>query len=176
MDILKMTSTIVVTEGLLGLRKCTINNNIKEAFMMRFILAAGLALGMGVAAHAGELDNEAGVTNKQLTGTLVLRVDSRTHQSSFVKSANGLRSESEAKALAHSAKFTAVPAGKIKSELDQEGGASSWYFYSPYQYPYYTPTYQPACNWYGNSYNPYYSYNYGNYNYYYYGYSWSYWR
>jgi hypothetical protein len=156
---------------------------MKEAFMMRFILSAALALGVSSAAFAGELDNEGGVTNKQLQGTMVLRVDTRTKASAFVKLDDSLKSKEDAQVLAHSAKFAAVPAQNIKSELDQEGGASSWYFYSPYynnynnyqspyQYPYYTPT----CNWYGNNYNPYYSYNYGNYNYYYYGSQWSYWR
>ena len=135
---------------------------------MRFILTAVLALG-ATSAFAGELDNESGVTNKQLSGTLVLRVDTRTQESAFVKLDKGLNSESEAKALAQSAKFSKV---QVRSELDQDGGASSWYFYSPYQYPYYTP----VCNYYGNSYNPYYSYNYGYYNYYYYGSYWSYGR
>ncbi|RYZ79836.1 MAG: hypothetical protein EOP04_27030 [Proteobacteria bacterium] len=136
--------------------------------MMRFILTAVLALG-ATSAFAGELDNESGVTNKQLSGTLVLRVDTRTQESAFVKLDKGLNSEAEAKSLAQSAKFNKV---QVRSELDQDGGASSWYFYSPYQYPYYTP----VCNYYGNSYNPYYSYNYGYYNYYYYGSYWSYGR
>jgi hypothetical protein len=145
---------------------------MKEAFMMRFILAAALVLGMGSAAVAGELDNEAGITNKELTGTLVLRVDTRTKEASYVKMDTALTSKDEAQKLALSATFAKVPTANMKSELDQDGGASSWYFYSPYQYPYYTP----ACNWYGNYYNPYYSYNYGYYNYYYYGSQWSYWR
>lgn len=140
--------------------------------MMRFILAATLALGVSSFALAGELDNEAGVTNKELTGTLVLRVDTRTNEAAYVKLDAGLNSEAEAIALAQSATFSKVPAANLKTELDQDGGASSWYFYSPYQYPYYTP----ACNYYGNYYNPYYSYNYGYYNYYYYGSWWSYRR
>lgn len=149
--------------------------------MMRFILTAVLALG-ATSAFAGELDNESGVTNsKQLTGTLVLRVDTRTKESAIVKMDKALGSEAEAKALAKTGNFAKVPANKVRSELDQDGGASSWYFYcnynngyggSPYGYPYYTP----VCNYYGNSYNPYYSYNNGNYNYYYYGSYWSYGR
>ena len=147
--------------------------------MMRFILTAILALG-ATSAFAGELDNESGITNKQLQGTLVLRVDTRTNDSAYVQFDQGLKSESEAKTLAKTATFAKVPSNKVRSELDQDGGASSWYFYgnynngygSPYGYPYYTP----VCNYYGNSYNPYYSYNYGNYNYYYYGSYWSYGR
>ena len=45
--------------------------------------------------------------------------------------------------------------------LDQDGGASSWYFYTGYNYYSYL-------NWYGCWYAPYYTYNYGYYTYYYY--------
>jgi len=138
---------------------------------MRFILSAALVLGMGSVAMAGELDNESGVTNKELQGTLVLRVNTLTNESSFVKTDVAMTSEADAKAFAAAAAFTAVPASNLKSELDQDGGTSSWYFYYP-NYNYYTP----VCNWYGNYYNPYYTYNYGYYNYYYYGSYWSYWR
>jgi len=147
--------------------------------MMRFILAAALALGVSSFAKAGELDNEAGVTNKELKGTLVLRVDTRTNEMAFVKLDNALGSEVEAKALAqNNANFAPVPAANVRSELDKDGAASSWYFYNPYPYPYYTPAYGygPSCNYYGNYYQPYYSYNCGYYNYYYYGSCWSYCR
>lgn len=140
--------------------------------MMRFILSAALVLGLGSVALAGELDNESGVTNKELQGTLVLRVNTVTHEAAYVKTEAGMVSQAAAQAFAQTANFAAVPAANIKSELDQEGGASSWYFYYPQQYGYY----QPTCNWYGNYYNPYYAYNYGYYNYYYYGSYWSYWR
>ncbi len=140
--------------------------------MIRFILTAALALGLTSAAVANELDNENGVTNKELTGTLVLRVDTRSNEAAYVKTDSVMASESDAIELARVATFSKVPAENIKSELDKDGGASSWYFYYPYYgYPYYS-----GCNWYGNYYNPYYSYNYGYYNYYYYGSYWSYWR
>jgi hypothetical protein len=149
--------------------------------MMRFILSAALVLGMTLSmtlsmvsfATAGELDNESEVTNQELQGTMVLRVNTLTKEASFVKTETAMISEAAAKAFAHTAEFAKVPAPKMKSELDNDGGASSWYFYNPYQqYNYY----QPSCNWYGNNYNPYYQYNYGSYNYYYYGSCWSYCR
>jgi hypothetical protein len=141
--------------------------------MMRFILSAALVLGMGSFAIAGELDNESGVTNKELQGTMVLRVNTLTKEASFVKTDATMMSEADAKAFAQATEFAKVPAANLRSELDSDGGASSWYFYNPYQqYNYY----QPVCNWYGNYYNPYYQYNYGYYNYYYYGSCWSYCR
>lgn len=141
--------------------------------MMRFILSAALVLGLGSAAVANELDNESGVTNQELQGTLVLRVNTVTNEASFVKTDAAMGSEAEAKAFSQTAEFAKLPASKIKSELDHDGGASSWYFYYPqYNYNYYNP----YCNWYGNYYNPYYQYNYGYYNYYYYGSYWSYYR
>jgi len=139
--------------------------------MLRFILSAALVLGLGSTALASELDNETGVTNKELQGTLVLRVNTLTKETTFVKTDAAMTSEADAKAFAADANFAPVPAANVKSELDQDGGASSWYFYYP-QNSYYTP----ACNWYGNYYNPYYTYNYGYYNYYYYGSCWSYCR
>ena len=139
--------------------------------MMRFILSAALVLGMGSVAMAGELDNESGVTNKELQGTLVLRVNTVTKEAAFVKTDAAMVSKEDAQAFAAAANFSPVPAANIKSELDKDGGASSWYFYYP-SYGYYNP----GCNWYGNYYNPYYYYNYGYYNYYYYSPYWSYWR
>lgn len=141
--------------------------------MMRFVFSLTLALSLGSFALAGELDNESGITNKELQGTLILRVDTRTGEATYVKTEAAMGSEAEAKAFAQTAAFAAVPATNMKSELDHEGGASSWYFYNPYPYYGY---YNPYCNWYGNYYNPYYSYNYGYYNYYYYGSCWSYCR
>lgn len=140
--------------------------------MMRLILLAALAIGMGSVALANELDNEAGVTNKELKGTLVLRIDTRSGDASYTQTEALMNSKAEAKALVQEARFAKVPASRMKSELDGDGGASSWYFYN--QYPGYGygggyGGYNPYCNWYGNSYNPYYQYNYGYYNYYYYG-------
>lgn len=141
--------------------------------MMRFILSAALALGVSSFAVAGELDNESGVTNKELQGTMVLRVDTRTGEATYIKTDVAMSSEVEAKTFAQTAAFSPVPTTNMKSELDADGGASSWYFYNPYpNYSYYNP----YCNWYGNYYMPYYQYNYGYYNYYYYGSCWSYCR
>lgn len=142
---------------------------------MHLIISAALTFGIGSFAIAGELDNESGVTNQELQGTIVLRVNTLTKETSFVKTEAAMASAADAKAFAQAADFAKVPASKMKSELDQDGGASSWYFYSPYSYNN-SSYYQPYCNWYGNSYNPYYQYNYGYYNYYYYGSCWSYCR
>jgi hypothetical protein len=147
--------------------------------MMRFILTTALAatLTYGLSslipasiATASELDNETGVTNSKLQGTLVLRVDTRTHETSFAQTPQAVPSGKAAKSLSKAVKFAKVPAHKMKSELDQDGGASSWYFYQPYNYNYY----RPHCYWYGNYYAPYYTYSYGYYNYYYYSSWWSY--
>lgn len=141
--------------------------------MMRFILSAALAFGMSSFAVAGELDNESGVTNKELQGTMVLRVDTRTGQATYIQTEKAMASEADAQAFAQTAAFSPVAANNLKTELDADGGASSWYFYNPYRsYGYYNP----YCNWYGNYYYPYYQYNYGYYNYYYYGSCWSYCR
>ncbi|WP_413289047.1 hypothetical protein [Bdellovibrio sp. HCB337] len=141
--------------------------------MMRFILSAALVFGMSSFAVAGELDNESGVTNKELQGTMVLRVDTRTGEATYIQTEAAMGSEADAKAFAQKAEFSPVPVSNMKSELDADGGASSWYFYNPYpRYGYYNP----YCNWYGNYYNPYYQYNNGYYNYYYYGSCWSYCR
>ncbi|MGZ3743048.1 MAG: hypothetical protein ACXWRE_00185 [Pseudobdellovibrionaceae bacterium] len=144
--------------------------------MKHLIISAALIFGMSSFATAGELDNESGVTNKELQGTIVLRVNTVTNETSFVKTEANMASEADAKAFAEKAEFAKVPAAKMKSELDHDGGASSWYFYSPYNQYYNNYYYQPYCNWYGNYYNPYYQYNYGYYNYYYYGSCWSYCR
>ena len=79
--------------------------------------------------------------------------------------------EAQAQGLIDS-KFSAVPQEKVRSELDREAGASSWYWY----YPGYSYGYGYGYGYYygGNCYNPWYSYGYGYYNYYYYN-RYSYW-
>lgn len=135
--------------------------------MMRFILAAMIALGTSSFAFAGELDNDANATNKQqLQGTMVLRVDSRDNSSTYVKTDSVVSTETDAKTLATAASFQPVPAANMKSELDKDGGVSSWYFYNPYYYG--GGYYRPSCNWYGNYYSPFYYYTYSYYSYYYY--------
>ena len=133
--------------------------------MKRLVLAAVLALGFTMTAQANELDNESSVTNKEISGTLIVRVDSRNNQTA-VMSANQISSEAQAQDLAKNGQFENAN-GNVKTELDQDGAASSWYFYRGYN-----SYYNCNVNWYGNWYQPRYSYSYGYYSYYYYANYW----
>lgn len=133
--------------------------------MKSFILAATLVLAAG-SAFAGELDNESSVTNQAMNGTVVVRVDTRNNQTAVMTSAAAVRAGQEAQNLVEVSSFKAVGAQHVKSELDQDGGASSWYFYNGYN------NYYGCVNWYGNWYRPYYQYNYSYYRYYYYSNYW----
>lgn len=126
--------------------------------MKHLILVAALVLGSG-SAFAGELDNESSVTNQSMNGTVVIRVDSRNNQTAVLASEQVVTSDAQALALAQSGSFEQT--ANVRNELDQDGGASSWYFYSGYNY--YSYVY-----WYGNWYTPRYTYSYGYYSYYYY--------
>ena len=129
------------------------------------VLALVLAVNTSGQAQAGELDNDGAVANHGLTGTVVIRVDSRDNSVSYVESAQGLKNQDEAMGVLKS-DFKPVPTEKLKKELDKEAGASSWYyFYSPYNY-----YYNNCLNYGGYNYYPYYNYNYNYYSYYYYGY------
>jgi hypothetical protein len=122
-----------------------------------------VALVIGFQAQAGELDKD--VSNQGLTGTMVIRIDQRNKSVSYMKTEQTVSSKDEALGLLKG-DFKAAPANNVKKELDQEGGASSWYYYyAPYNY-----SYNNCLNWYGYNYYPYYSYNYSYYSYYYYGY------
>ena len=135
--------------------------------MKHLILVAALALA-SVTASAGELDNESSVTNQAaINGTVVVRVDSRTNKAAVLATNSVMTDEAQAKALAHEGSFQAVSAKNISGELDKDGGASSWYYYNGYNPYYYSNMY-----WYGNWYQPCYSYNYSYYNYYYYSNRW----
>lgn len=143
-------------------------------------LFVGLAiLGMGAFANAKELDreNSRGHQRRGFKGTLILRVDTRTHHADYVKTDTVMRSRNGARAYVKSARFSRLPENRGRHELDRDGGSSSWYFYNGgyggggyggggYGGGYYN---NPYCNYYGNTYAPYYSYASGYYNYYYYG-------
>ncbi|AFY00149.1 hypothetical protein [Bdellovibrio bacteriovorus] len=126
--------------------------------MKHLILVAALVLGTG-SAFAGELDNESSVTNQSMNGTVVIRVDNRNNQTAVLASEQAVTSDAQAQVLAQTGSFD--QSAHVRNELDQDGGASSWYFYSGYNY--YSYVY-----WYGNWYTPCYTYNYGYYSYYYY--------
>lgn len=112
-------------------------------------------------AFAGELDQD--VTNQGLTGTVVVRVDSRDKSVSVLKSEVVPASKKEAQTLAASGAFQAAPSDKVRTELDNEAGSSSWYWYCGYNT-------SPYLYWYGYNYYPTYYYSYSYYTYYYYSY------
>jgi|SRR6185312_9221894 len=130
---------------------------------MKAIIAM-LILSVATVAMAGELDNDNQVANQGLQETVVVRVDTRDNSVAVLNAKQVVSSAVEAQALTQQT-FSAVPATKVRSELDNDGGASSWYVYW-YSYSY---AYYPSYCYYGNYYNPYYSYGWGYYNYYYYG-------
>lgn len=139
--------------------------------MKALLMAAVFAVGFASPTFAGELDNESSVTNKQLQGTLVIRVDSRTKQAAALKTDAVVTDATAAQTLAAQGQFQALPAGKVRTELDKDGGASSWYYYPSFGYN--GGYYNNYAYWYGNWYQPCYTYNYNYYSYYYYS---SYWR
>lgn len=168
--------------------------------MKRFLLAAILTISAGSLAFAGELDDESSVTNQAMNGTVVIRVDTRTNQTSILTTDKPVASEAEALSLVESGSFKSVAPSHIKNELDQDGGSSSWYFnngcygynngyngcnngyygcnsgYYGCNYGYnhgYNNYYYNNMYWYGSWYSPCHSYYYGNYQYYYYSnYGW----
>lgn len=129
------------------------------------LMSALIALG-GSTAIASELDNEGSVTNQGLQGTVVIRVDSRDGSVAMAQAQAVPADSREAKALSQVASFRKVGTGNLRSELDQDAGASSWYWhYNPYSYSH--------LGWYGYNYRPYYTYSYSYYSYYYYSsYAW----
>ncbi len=129
--------------------------------MKTLLIALSMVAGFASASFAGELDNEAGVTNKQIQGTMVIRVDNRTKQAAALQTSSVLSNDSQAQTVAVKGQFKTLGNNQVRSELDTTGGASSWYFYTGYNYYNYL-------NYYGCWYQPYYTYNYGYYNYYYY--------
>ncbi len=137
--------------------------------MKSLLTLAVLALAVG--AQAGELDRDQPNVGAS-DSTIVVRVDTQTGAVEKLELNQGLEID-QAKALAEnsSAQFEKVAPSKIKSELDQEAGASSWFWFCPtyysapsYGYDYYNTGFYNYGNWYTN----YYSYRYDRYNYYYY--------
>lgn len=132
---------------------------MKKILLLASLLAFTSSLAIKVVAD--ELDDERSVSNQELQGTVIVRVDIRDNSAAYLKSETKLASEDEAKKIITSAEFLAMDSSNNKSELDRDGGSSSWYFYNNYNYNYYM-------YWYGSYYNPIYTYNYGYYQYYYY--------
>lgn len=138
---------------------------------MKTILTLAAAAMIAVSAQAGELDNPTQPNVGQADSTIVVRVNTQTGAVEKLELNEGLAVD-QAQALAQdsSVQFEQVAQNNIKSELDQEAGASSWYWYCPtyYSYPSYGNYYNTGFYSYGYWYSSYYSYNYSNYNYYYY--------
>jgi hypothetical protein len=115
-------------------------------------------------AIAGPDELDRNPVNQAIQGTVVLRMDQRDGAISMVQLDEVIATESQAQQIVTN-EFQVVPQDKVRSELDREAGASSWYWYYPgYSYGYNNAYYY----YYGNCYNPWYTYSYGYYSYYYY--------
>lgn len=137
---------------------------------MRFLVAVLMMTGAYAGtAMASELDRERSVVNadRELEGTTVLRVNRKTGEVAYLKTSKVADDKAEAKALTRKS-FKKVPASRNVSELDADGGASSWYFCYQPSYNYYNYSYN-SYYYYGRYYSPYYTYKYKDYDYYYYG-------
>lgn len=150
--------------------------------MKSILLASGLILATSFAG-ARELDNDSAYTNQQsLKGTVIVRVNTQDNTVAYTQAAQIPGSEKEAIALSANSSYRKVGAANLRSELDQDGGASSWYWYPGYNYNAgynwgYGYNYQYSnLYWYGSYYRPTYYYSYGSYQYYYYSsYSYRWW-
>ncbi len=134
--------------------------------MLKNILLTAVLSFSYMSAFAGTDELDQDKANQSIQGTVVLRVDQRNGEMAMVKVDNVVATKSEAQGLVNS-KYAAIPKEKVRSELDREAGASSWYWY----YPGYSNGYgygNAYYYYYGNCYNPWYSYSYGYYSYYYY--------
>lgn len=143
---------------------------------MRFLSAlAAVAAAMtlqGAPAFAGELDNEASVTNqaqlaKDLPATLIVRTNLKTKAVEVLNTNEKMAKGKVDAASVAQRNFVQVSLNDklTASELDFNSSSSSWYFCFP-NYNYYQPSYYYSG--YQYSYTSYYQYNYGGYNYNYY--------
>lgn len=124
-----------------------------------FLIATLILSGAISWAGTDELDQDR--QNQSIQGTVVLRVHQQTGEMAMLQVDETVSTKEGAAALA-SADFKAIPQENLRSELDREAGASSWYwYYNPgfYGFNYY---------YYGNCYSPWYNYSWGSYSYYYY--------
>ena len=110
--------------------------------------------------QANELDLDlTNVIHEDKQGTVVLRVNNETNEVSVFETRDTLLVSGELNETLSQATYEGVENSKLKSELDEESGVSSWYFYWGF---YTTPSYY----YYGYYYRPYYTYRYGYYSYY----------
>lgn len=137
------------------------------SLMLLFFVSSGVPT-----AHAGELDDETDVTNRQvelaqdLPQTLVVRVSEDESETAVLHMDEALPADASIQETIAKLEFTRITPGAASAhELDQDGSRSSWYFYFNY-WNYRWPTY----SYYGYhySYQNYYWYRWGGYSYYFY--------
>ncbi len=141
---------------------------------MKSLLTFAL-LAVAVSASGGELDRDQPNVGSS-ESTIIVRVNTQTGAVEKLEISEGLAiAQAEELAKDVSAPFEMVQKSQIKTELDQEAGSSSWFWFCPtynsypsYGYGYGANYGNTGFNSYGNWYSNYYSYNTGNYNYYYY--------
>ena len=138
---------------------------------MRLLLV--LILGLSLSAFAqSELDDETGVINAEsgFSGTVIIRIDERNNSVARLAVESDLEAGDAAEgfAVSNDGDFETVPSDLVVSELDQDSGQSSWYYYWGYNYGYNYGYYWHS----GRYYRPYYSYSYRYYTYYYYNRYW----
>ncbi len=142
---------------------------MNKFFLVLFTLALTINSNLAI---SGELDNDSQISNQgqSLNGTVIVRIDHETNSTAITHTDSAFKSNDDAQSFVNSTDFQAIPQNHIKkSELDNDGGASSWYYYSPYSYyPYGSYYYGNYFYYYGNYYSPCYNYSYGRYSYYYY--------
>lgn len=130
-------------------------------------------------AHAaGELDNEASITNeqirmsKELPSTVVVRTHLATGKVDVLHLSDRLPGDtgSQKRIVGRDADFQAIGAqDRVRGELDGDSSSSSWYFYF-YNYNYVYPTYYYSG--YTYRYYPYYNFHWSGYSYGYYRWYW----
>lgn len=139
------------------------------------LLVSSLLVSTTVAFAAGELDNEATVTNeqvrvaKELPATVVVRTHQATGRVDVLHLSDQLPGDTgtQKRVVARNSDFQAIGSkDRVRGELDGDSSSSSWYFYF-YNYSYSYPTY----NYSGYTYR-YYPY----YNFWWNGYAYSYYR
>ena len=147
--------------------------------VLSLMVAAAAALTLsGFQAQAQELDNEAQVTNEQISmskdipATLVVRTNQATGEVQILHSNDKLAADQSSQAVVAKAQFAKVDQSAIANgELDHDSSSSSWYFCfnRSWSYPvYYYQNYTYNYGWYGG-------YNWGGWNYSYYRWNYGWW-
>ncbi len=152
---------------------------LRRTTLTAFVSLVFVSLAFMTAAHAaGELDNEATITNEQLRAgkELPATVVVRTHLSTGKVDVLHLNDQlpdgigSQKRVVGRDADFRSIAANdRVLGELDADSSSSSWYFYF-YNNSYMYPTYYYSG--YTYRYYPYYNFNWSGYAYAYYRWYW----